>query len=171
MAVAKQREKEALQLLKNLSGLVDKSADLVMKAALIQSRLTKEGHLTGSKVIQILVDFSSRMEITLKEMRQLLGRIDPDRVMDFSNFPEIHFDTKTPVKLIASMPLPLKPEAPWKTLRYLTEPFSKQLEKTIRGSVKTVPEPSKQPDMTRELAPPEITVSPPVPMFHLLEKE
>ena len=34
MTVAKQREKEALQLLKNLSGLVDKPADMVMKAAL-----------------------------------------------------------------------------------------------------------------------------------------
>ncbi len=34
MAAAKQREKEALQLLKNLSGLVDKPADMVMKAAL-----------------------------------------------------------------------------------------------------------------------------------------
>jgi hypothetical protein len=171
MTVAKQREKEALQLLKNLSGLVDKPADMVMKAALTQSRLTEEGHLTGSKVIRILVDFSSRMETTLKEMRQLLGRIDPDRVMDFSNFPEIHFDTETPVKLSASMPLPPKPEAPIESLRYSTEPFSKQLEKTIRGSVKSAPVPVTQPDVRRELAPPEITVSPPVPVVQLPEKE
>ncbi len=115
MAAAKQRKKEALQLLKNSSDLVDKPADMVMKAALTQSQLTEEGHLTGSKVIRILMDFS-RMELTLKEMRQLLGRINPDRVMDFSNFPEIHFDTETPVKLTTSMPLPSKPEAPQETL-------------------------------------------------------
>jgi hypothetical protein len=122
--------------------------------------LTEEGHLTESKVIWILVDFSSQMELTLKEMRQLLGRIDPDWVMDFSNFPEIHFDTETPVKLTASMLLPSKPE-----------PFSKQLEKTIRGSVKSTPEPSTQLDTRWELAPPEITISPPVLVFNLSEKE
>ncbi len=93
-------------MVKNLSGLVDKPTDMVMKVALVQNKLAKEGHLTGSKVIQILVDFSSRMESTLKEMQQLFGWIDPDRVMDFSSFPEIHFDTETPMKLTASMPLP-----------------------------------------------------------------
>ncbi len=65
------------------------------------------------------------MELTLKEMRQLLGRIDPDWVMDFSNFTEIHFDMETPVKLTASMPLPSKPKAPQETLQCSTEPFSK----------------------------------------------
>jgi hypothetical protein len=144
---------------------------MVMKAALTHSRLTEEGHLTKSKVIRILVDFSSRMEITLKEMRQLLGRIDPDRVMDFSNFPEIHFDTETPVKLTTSMPLPSKPEGPRETLRHSTELFSTQLEKTIRGSMKTAREPSTTPQATWELASPVITVSPLVPVFQLPVKE
>jgi hypothetical protein len=91
--------------------------------------------------------------------------------MDFSNFPEIHFEMESPVKLTASMSLPSRPEVPRETLRYSTKPFSKQLEKTIRGSVKLALEPSTQLDTRRELAPPKITVSPPVPVFNLPEKE
>ncbi len=46
-----------------------------------------------------------------------------------------------------------------------------QLEKTIWGSVKIAREPSKQPEATWELAPPKISVSTPVLICHLPEKE
>ncbi len=50
LVASKQREKEALQLVKNLSGLVDRPLELIIKASLVQDRLIKEGHLTRSKV-------------------------------------------------------------------------------------------------------------------------
>jgi chromosome segregation ATPase len=37
LAIAKQREKEALQLVKNLSSLLDRPAELIVKASLVQN--------------------------------------------------------------------------------------------------------------------------------------
>jgi hypothetical protein len=110
---------------------VDRPSELIIKASLVQNWLIKEGHLTGSKVVKILVDFSSWMEIVLKEMHQLLGCIDPNRVMDFAYFLEIPFDMETPVKLTSSLLLPPRPEVLRETLQHSTKPFSSHLEKTI----------------------------------------
>ncbi len=46
IAASKQREKEALQLIKNLFSLVGRPAKLIIKASLAQNRLIEKGHLT-----------------------------------------------------------------------------------------------------------------------------
>ncbi len=78
------------------------------------------------------------METVLKEMCHLLEHIDPDRVMDFAHFLEKKIDTETLVKLTSLLPLSPRPEVLRETLRHSIGPFSSQLEKTIRGSVKTI---------------------------------
>ena len=67
-----------------------------------------EGHIAGSKIIMILVEFQARMEAVLKDMRQLVERVDPDRAMDFSQFPEVDANEflKTPLKPIP-VPVPV----------------------------------------------------------------
>ncbi len=100
-----------------------------------------------------------------------MGWIDLDCVIDFSYFPEIHFDMKTSIKLTTSLPLPDRSEVPKEILRHSNEPFSIELEKTIQGSMKTTREPTKQPNEAQELAPTEVTISPPIPTICLPEKE
>jgi hypothetical protein len=97
---------------------VDRPSELIIKASLVQNQLIEEGHLTGSKVVRILVNFSSQMEVVLKEMSQLLGNIDLDEVMDFAHFPEIQFDTETLMKLTTSLPLPPRLEVLREILRH-----------------------------------------------------
>lgn len=98
LAQVKLKEKEALQLIKNLTELITQPFKTVTKAALLESKLAQEGSLTGSLVVRILVDYNSRMEKVLEEMRHLLGNLDPNRAMDFSQFPEVPYMMESPFK-------------------------------------------------------------------------
>ena len=57
-----------------------------------------EGHISGSKVVMVLVEFQARMDALLKEMKILVERVDPDWAMDFTQFPEMDAFMKTPIK-------------------------------------------------------------------------
>lgn len=89
MAVSRKRETEALHLVRGLSTLVEQLTDVVTRSTLFDARLLKEGHVTASKILVILVDFQAWMEAIVKEMRQLVRNLVPNRAMDFTNFPEI----------------------------------------------------------------------------------
>ena len=101
MVAAKEKEKEALALVKNLTGAVNIKADIITKAALFDSKMISEGHITGTKVVTILVDFTARIERVFKEIQKLLAAIDPNHAMDFSTFPELPFVAGTPGKPVA----------------------------------------------------------------------
>jgi len=104
LVASKQREKEALHLVKSLIGFVAVPSNVITKSALINSWLNQEGHVTGSKIVTILVDFSAWIEIVLKEMCQLLGHLDLDQVMDFTQFSELPFMTGSLVRQTPSIP-------------------------------------------------------------------
>ena len=57
-----------------------------------------EGHISGSRVVMVLVEFQARMDVVLKEMKILVERVDPDRAMDFTQFSEMDAFMKTPIK-------------------------------------------------------------------------
>lgn len=65
-SLAREKEKEALQLIRNLSSLVGQLADTVNKSALYDAQLVARGHVAGSKIVIILVNFQARMERVLK---------------------------------------------------------------------------------------------------------
>lgn len=78
--------------------MLSQPADAAVKANLYNTQLVSEGHIAGSRVVMVIVDFQARMDATLKEMRALVERVDPDRMIDYSQFPEVETFMKTPVK-------------------------------------------------------------------------
>jgi len=69
--------------------LIAQPADGLIISELMNSRLGREGHMTESKVVMIMVDFKVRMETILKEMCKLLGHLHSESGMDLSQFPEV----------------------------------------------------------------------------------
>ena len=94
--VSKKRETDALHLVHSLKNLVEPPEHQVIRSQLFSEKLIQDGHVTGSTVLRILVDYEARMKEVLVEMRALLGYLDPEKPMDFSKFPDIF--TGTPVK-------------------------------------------------------------------------
>ena len=78
-----------MKLVRNFSSLLDQPAEVHVHAESFRNRLLREGHVSGSKIIKIMVDFSARMTHTLQEMRTLLEPPEPDRSLDFSTFPDV----------------------------------------------------------------------------------
>lgn len=70
--MAQHKEKDALNLVQNLTLLVAQPVDVVVKATLFDNQLISRGHVTTSKLLMILVDFQAWMKRVLKEMRQLV---------------------------------------------------------------------------------------------------
>jgi hypothetical protein len=167
LEIAKTKEKDALQLVRNLSALVDQPAESVVKAALIQKQLNQDSALSGPKILRILVDFSSKMEVVLDEMRQLVNRVDPDKMMDFSTFPDLPTEGETPAKTSRSLPLPERPAEPMDPIRQSDETFTTQLQKTLQESEMQRQEQLLTPGKGQQLAPPEVTVSPQLPASRL----
>ena len=95
---AQDREKEALRLVRNLSTMLSQPAEAAVRANLYNTQLVSEGHIVGSRVVMVLVEFQARMEVVLKEMRALVERVDPNRIMEYPHFPELDTLMKTPVK-------------------------------------------------------------------------
>ena len=86
--VARQKESEALHLVRNLTQLVASPTNVLIRSEMFNHQLIKDGHITESKVLTILVDFQAKMEVVLKEMCKLLGHLDPDKVLDIQNISE-----------------------------------------------------------------------------------
>jgi len=124
LATSKKRETEALDLVKSFTALMASPSDVITKVVLIDSRLNQKGHVTGSKIVTILVDFSAYIETMLKEMRQLLGHHDLDQVMDFTQFPELPFVVGTPVRRTPSVSQQLRTKGLRDALHWFSEPFS-----------------------------------------------
>ncbi len=61
----------------------------MIRLQFFDKKLMQEGHITRSKDLTILVDYQAKMEVVLKEMRDLLNRVDKNLPLDFSKFPEV----------------------------------------------------------------------------------
>ena len=82
---ARQREADALSLVRNLKDLLQNPAEVQANAELFRSRLAHEA-ITQPRIVVILSEFHTKLEILLKDMRALL---EPDRALDFTQFPEV----------------------------------------------------------------------------------
>jgi hypothetical protein len=104
---AKRNEKDALKVVRDLSALVATPGEVVNRSTLFENELIRHGHITGSKIIIILTDFQDRMERVLREMRELVTRVNPDQAMDFSRFPEVPANlllSETPIRQAPGIP-------------------------------------------------------------------
>ena len=93
LAVAEWKTGEALHLLIQFHNFVGQPGDLVTKARVFDETVAKALPITRAKVINIVVDYSSKMETLLAEMRKLMvglhsATLQPG-ALDLSKFPEI----------------------------------------------------------------------------------
>lgn len=107
--LSQKKEKDALQLVRNLSSLIAEPTNLVVRSYLFDAQLVSKGYITRSKIVMILVDCQARMDVVLREMRQLVKRADLNRAMDSSKFSKVPEDLflRTPVKPMSD-PTPSK---------------------------------------------------------------
>ena len=93
LATANQKTGEALSLLTQFQSYVGQPSEIVTKARIFNETVAKTLPVTGTNVINIVVDYSSKMETWLIDMRKLLADIHPVALppgsIDLSHFPEI----------------------------------------------------------------------------------
>ena len=75
LVVADRKTGEALHLLTQLHNFVGQPGDHVMKARVFDETEAKALLITGAKVINIVVDYSSKMKTLLAEMRKLMASL------------------------------------------------------------------------------------------------
>lgn len=68
---------------------VTPSADLYAKASFYDEMKKTDTSLSNPKIVRVMVEMSSRMENSLKELRQLATTLWPNKSMDFTGFPEV----------------------------------------------------------------------------------
>ena len=93
LATANQKTCEALNLLTQFQSYVGQPGEIVTKARIFDKIVAKTLLVTGAKVINIVVDYSSKMETLLIDMWKLMADLHPaalpPRHIDLSDFPEI----------------------------------------------------------------------------------
>ena len=92
-AQANQKTGEALNLLTQFQSYVGQLGDVVTKARIFDETVAKGLPMTGSKVINIVVDCSAKMETLLVGMRKLMIDLQPPALptglIDLTDFPEL----------------------------------------------------------------------------------
>ena len=92
-AQANQKTCEALNLLTQFQSYVGQPSDVVTKARIFNETVAKGLPVTGSKVINIIVNYSAKMETLLVGMRKLMADLHPAALLtgsiDLTNFPEL----------------------------------------------------------------------------------
>ena len=106
-AQANQKTGEALSLLTQFQSYVGQPSDVVTKARIFDEMVAKGLPVTGSKVVNIVIDYSAKMEMLLVDMRKLMTDFHlvalPTGSIDLTNFlelpaVEILQDLSTPTK-------------------------------------------------------------------------
>ena len=92
-AQANQKTGEALSLLTQFQSYVSQPGDVMTKARIFDETVAKGLPVIGSKVINIVVDYSTKMETLLVRMRKLMIDLQPPalptRSIDLTDFPEL----------------------------------------------------------------------------------
>ena len=93
LATANQKTSEALNLLTQFQSYVGQPDEIVTKARIFDEIVAKTLTVTEAKVINIMVDYSSKMETLLIDMRKLMADLHPVALppgsIDLSEFLEI----------------------------------------------------------------------------------
>ena len=106
-ALANQKIGEALSLLTQFQSYVGQPDDVVTKARIFNKTVAKGLPMTGSKVINIIVDYSTKMEALLVGMQKLMANLHPVvqptgsiDLTDYLEIPAIEIlqDLSTPTK-------------------------------------------------------------------------
>ena len=122
-AQANKKISEAFSLLTQFQSYVGQPGDVVTKARIFDETVAKRLPVTGSKVINIVVDYSSKMEVLLVGMRKLMADLHPaalptrliNLMPDFMELPAVEIlqglsnPTKGPGAQTASPNLPVDP--------------------------------------------------------------
>ena len=91
-AQANQKIGEALSLLTQFQSYVGQPDDAVTKARIFDEMVAKGLPVTGSKVINIIVDYSAKMEALLVGLQKLMGDLHlvalPTGSIDLTDFPD-----------------------------------------------------------------------------------
>ena len=72
LAMANKKTGEALNLLTQFQSYVGQPGEIVTKARIFDETVAKTLPVIGAKVINIVVDYSSKMEMLLIDMRKLM---------------------------------------------------------------------------------------------------
>ena len=92
-AQANQKTGEALSLFTQFQSYVGQSGNFVTKARIFDETVAKGLLVTGSKVINIVVDYSAKMEALLVDMWKLMADLHPEALptgsIDLTDFPEL----------------------------------------------------------------------------------
>ena len=93
LATANQKTGEALNLLTQFQSYVGQPDEIVTKVRIFDETMAKTLPMTGVKVINIIVDYSSKMETLLIDMRKLMADLHPTALppgpIDLSDILEI----------------------------------------------------------------------------------
>ena len=89
-AQANEKRGEALSLLTQFQSYVGQPGDVMTKAWIFDETVAKGLPVTGSKVINIVVDYSAKIETLLVGMRKLMADLHPASTgsIDLTDFPE-----------------------------------------------------------------------------------
>ena len=92
-AQANQKTGEALSLLTQFQSYVGQPGDIVTKARIFDETVAKGLPVTGSKVINIVINYSAKMETLLVGMQKLMIDLQPAALstgsIDLTDFPEL----------------------------------------------------------------------------------
>ena len=93
LSVVDRKTDEALHLLFQFQAYIGQPGEIVTKARIFDKMVAKALLMTRAKVINIVVDYSSKMETLLVDLRKLMAGLHPvalqPRTLDLSEFPEI----------------------------------------------------------------------------------
>ena len=112
LSVVDRKTDEALHLLSQFQTYIGQPGELITKARIFDETVAKVLSMTRAKVMNIVVDYSSKMETLLVEMPKLMASLHlaalQPRTLDLSKFPkiptaEILHGLSTPTKATGTM--------------------------------------------------------------------
>lgn len=89
LIAANKRATNAMDLVWKMREVIDQPAEVLTRANLWTAQMTSKGHITGMKLVSILVDFEAWIKGVFKDMQQLVGSIDPLVGLDQAIFTDL----------------------------------------------------------------------------------